>query len=207
MPLPTGEDLRDPRLEIGPYPKIYRLTMPAIFFILAFGVAITVCGILAFRFSLHQLLAQEDANPASPLRLFVVSIPFTGLGLWFAGTALVYQLVIRRDSVEENDIFRRKRFFLCEIAGKNVYKTLPVRSVVIYPVDREIIPMKIEMLFKNTEALDEWIGLIPDLEASPEEWREHLKYQRIVHISLLIVSMGIPVCYLLLKLVRKHLEV
>ncbi len=66
--------------------------------------------------------------------------------------------------------------------------------------------MKIEMLFKHAEGLDEWIGLIPDLGSPPDEWRKHLKYMQMVRTVSLSFTMGIPICYLLVQLARRHLE-
>jgi hypothetical protein len=204
--LSSSDALHDSRREEGPYPKTYRLTTRAVFLFVAIGGAIIFCGLLALRFSLHQLITQGDSNFLSAFRLAAVCIPFIGLGVWFSGTALVYRLTISKDSIEQRYLFRNKRFFLSEIAGKKVYPASPVRTVVIYPVDRGMLPMKIEMLFKHAEGLDEWIGLIPDLGSPPDEWRKHLKYMQMVRTVSLSFTMGIPICYLLVQLARRHLE-
>jgi len=81
-----------------------------------------------------------------------------------------------------------------------------VRTVVIYPVDRAALPMKLEIHFKNTQALDAWLLSIPDLQASPNEWRKHIKIQRKFQLIMLAFSFGLPSIYLLALLVRRRLH-
>ncbi len=195
--------------EAGRYPKTYRLATLWIFVFGAFGATIVLCGILALRSALSQLIAPHGANPVEAFQLAAVSLPFTGMGVWFIIAPLLYTVVVSEDFIEERCTFRNKRFSRAAIAGKRVYPGVGmgrVRGVVIYPVDREILPMKIDMTIDEADSFLRWTKSIPNIVAAPSEWRAHLKYIRIVQYGMLAFCHGGPSIFLLASLAGRYLH-
>jgi hypothetical protein len=129
------------------------------------------------------------------------------MGAWFIISAWSLKLVLGKDFIEERYAFKRRRFYKPAIAGKKMYPDARmgrVRGVVIYPVDREILPMKIEKTINDWDPFVNWAGSIPDILASPNEWRAHRKYVRIVQYSFLTLYVGVPVLLLLVSLARRR---
>jgi hypothetical protein len=206
---PVSNSSSDRPTEVAPYPVEYRYTPLAALPFIAFGIAIVFCGLLALRFSISTLMTDKAGDFMSAARLAMICIPFIGLGLWFIISPLVYRLIVSADFIEERYPFGNNRFSRAAIAGKRTYPRgamVLVRTVVIYPVDRAALPMKLEIHFKNTRALDAWLLSIPDLQASPNEWRKHIKIQRKFQLMMLAFSFGLPSIYLLALLVRRRLH-
>jgi hypothetical protein len=67
--------------------------------------------------------------------------------------------------------------------------------------------MKIEMLFKNTEAFDGWISSVPDLESSPLEWRRSIRFRQYIGPALMFgFLVGVPIIYSVAKFAWWHLH-
>jgi hypothetical protein len=183
------------------FPRTCRVTIWWVLVCGALGSSIVAFGLLSLRFAVLQLTAGNGAFSFSALQLALVTPAATGMGLWFIISPLLYRIVIDKGSITEYDIFRRRHFVWSEIAGKKDYPLGGAGSskgVIIYPVDREILPLRIEIhLLQNTAWLREWLKSSPDLRASPHEWHKHIRrLQRMKRIAT-AGSVGFPIVVLL----------
>jgi hypothetical protein len=194
----------------GSYPVTYRLQGRIVPFLIILSGAIMACGFAFVLFSLSRMIVQSRNYPVPSLQFGIMGVAVAAVGVWLILATFRYRMVIDADSIEEQYLLRTRRLCRAGIAGKRIYPRgggVFIKTVVIHPVDRVATVMKIEMLFKNTEAFDGWISSVPDLESSPLEWRRSIRFRQYIGPALMFgFLVGVPIIYSVAKFAWWHLH-